>query len=94
MSTFHKADLAESMVAKEGGYGYKTKGEALVAIDSVFKAIINAVKAGNNVQFIGLGTFGVVDIPSREYRNPGTNEKLIKPACKKLKFKVSKAFVV
>ena len=49
--------------------------------------IENELKAGNNVQLIGFGTFAVKEIPAHEGLNPAKGVKIQIPAKKTCKFK-------
>lgn len=70
-------------------------GCAKTVVDTVVKASINtiteALKAGDDVPFVGFGTFSVVDKPEREGRNPATGEPMKIAASRMPKFKAGKA---
>ena len=58
-----------------------TKKDAATAVDAVFAAIGDALAAGESVQLMSFGTFGVKERAAREGRNPRTGEPVkIAPA--------------
>lgn len=68
-----------------------SKKDSEAAVNAVFCAIEEALKAGDKVQLIGFGTFGVKEVSAKEYVNRfGGNEKVLKPACKKPTFSAGK----
>ena len=82
----NKADLV-SAVANLSGF---SKTDATKAIDSVFEAITNSLKRGDEVRLVGFGTFSVQDRAESEGRNPRTGEKITIPAARLPKFKPGK----
>lgn len=69
-----------------------TRKDAEAAVNAVFEAITEAMKAGDKVQLIGFGAFGVKDVAPKKYVNRfGEGEELIKPAYKKPTFIAGKA---
>ncbi|WP_456470036.1 HU family DNA-binding protein [Caminibacter sp.] len=72
-------------VIDAGEYKYKTEAEK--AVNSVLKAIENALKDGKKVSFIGFGSFEVVEKAARETKVPGTDKIVKVPAHKVVKFK-------
>ena len=67
-----------------------TKKEAGDAVTEVFDSIKAALLSGDRVAIPGFGTFTTASRDARTGRNPATGEKLEIPACKTVKFKVSK----
>lgn len=67
-----------------------TKGDAAKAVDSVFSAIANAMKSGDEVRLVGFGTFTVADRAASQGRNPRTGEVIQIPASRQAKFKAGK----
>ena len=67
-----------------------SKAKAKEVINSIFAAIIEAVKRGDDVVIIGFGRFAVKERSAREGRNPATGAPLQIPASKSLAFKMSK----
>lgn len=53
-----------------------TKSDAQAAVDSVFAAITQALKAEDTVTIIGFGTFKVSKRSARMGRNPKTGEAI------------------
>ncbi|MBT5665176.1 MAG: HU family DNA-binding protein, partial [Rhodospirillaceae bacterium] len=66
------------------------KGDAGKAVDAVFEAISNALKAGDDVRLVGFGTFSVTRRAASEGRNPRTGEKIQIKASNQPKFKAGK----
>ena len=66
------------------------KKDAEAAVNAVFAAIADALKAGDKVQLIGFGTFEVKEVAAREGRNPKTGETIKIAAAKKPAFSASK----
>jgi len=67
-----------------------SKADSTNAIDSVFDAISDALKSGDEVRLVGFGTFSVSQRRASEGRNPRTGEKINIPASKQPKFKAGK----
>lgn len=76
-----------AVVAKESGL---KKIEAEKAVNAVFAAIENSMKADEKVQLIGFGTFAAKVRPAREARNPKTGNIISVPESKAPVFKASK----
>ena len=60
------------------------------AVDAVFDAITQALKAGDTVNLVGFGTFSVGDRAERSGRNPRTGETITIAASKNPRFKAGK----
>ncbi len=69
-----------------------SKADAGKALDSILNAIKGALKKGQRVALIGLGTFSVVKRKARKGRNPQTGAVISIPAAKVPKFSAGKAF--
>ena len=67
-----------------------TKKDVDAVVSATFKAISDALKAGDKVQLIGFGTFEVKTVAAREGRNPQTGETIAIPESKKPAFSASK----
>ena len=52
------------------------RATATAALDAALAAISDALKAGENVQLVGFGTFAVNKRAARTGRNPRTGEEL------------------
>jgi DNA-binding protein HU-beta len=83
-----KAELVAKL-AKDLEISKKT---ANAALDCTLSSIMEAVRAGQAVTFIGFGSFRMVERAAREGRNPTTGKKLKIPAKKAVKFTTGKAF--
>ncbi|MGA7826107.1 MAG: HU family DNA-binding protein [Geobacteraceae bacterium] len=68
-----------------------TKAQAEKAASVFLDSIVEALKDGDKVTFVGFGTFSVSDKAARVGRNPQTGAEIKIPAKKAVKFKVGKA---
>jgi DNA-binding protein HU-beta len=68
-----------------------TKAQAEKAAAVFLDSIVEALKDGDKVTFVGFGTFSVNDKAARIGRNPQTGAEIKIPAKKAVKFKVGKA---
>jgi len=69
-----------------------TKAQAEKAAAVFLNSIVDALKDGDKVTFVGFGTFSVSEKAARIGRNPQTGAEIKIPAKKAVKFKVGKAF--
>ena len=83
-----KKEFVEKL-QEEGNFD--TKAAAERAMDAVLGIIGDALLAGDNVQFVGWGTFEVKEVAARTGRNPKTGEEIAIPAKKAVKFKAGKS---
>ncbi len=83
----NKAEL----VSKEAELADITKTDADKAIEAVFAAITASLKSGDDVRFVGSGSFSVSARAAREGRNPRTGKTITIAASKALKFSAGKA---
>ena len=67
-----------------------SKNDASKAIDGVFDAIADALKAGQDVRLTGFGSFHVTRRAASVGRNPRTGEKINIAASNLPKFKAGK----
>lgn len=79
----NKSELVAAVAAK----AEMPKVAAEKAVNAVFASIEEALKAGDNVQLIGFGTFAVKNVPAHEGINPATKQKIHIAAKKAAKFK-------
>ena len=75
-------------IAEQAEISRKDAEAALKAFTDVVSA---ALKNGDKVQLVGIGTFEVSERAAREGRNPRTGETMPIEACKSPKFKPGKA---
>lgn len=61
-------------------------------VDSTIDTIIDKVAAGEDVQFVGFGTFTQSERAARNGVNPRTKETIAIPATKTPRFKAGKVF--
>lgn len=74
-------------------YAVKTgqnQKDALVQVDAFIDVLIEGLKEDKKVALVGFGNFEAVDVPERTHRNPKDGSEVVKPAHKKVKFKVGK----
>lgn len=79
----NKAELINAIAEKAN----LTKADAKAALDATLAAISDAVANNDKVALIGFGTFAVVEKGARTGINPATQEKIVIPARKVVKFK-------
>ena len=79
----NKTELVSSIAAKAG----LSKSDAKKALDATVEAIAEALKAGDKVALVGVGTFSVNERPARQGINPATKETITIAAKKVAKFK-------
>lgn len=68
-----------------------TKAQAKTIVESVFKQIVEAAKAGAETSIPAFGKFKTKETPAREGRNPSTGATIKIAASKKLTFTPAKA---
>ncbi len=83
----NKQALVELVHEKIGG----TKVQAEEVVNSMFDAIVNTLKRGDEVSIAGIGIFSVKDRAARMARNPKTGEPVQVPATRVPKFRAAKA---
>lgn len=83
----NKTELVAAVAAK----GELDKKAAEAAVNAVFGALTDALKAGDKVQLIGFGTFEIRERAEKTARNPRTGETVVVPASKVPAFKAGKA---
>ena len=79
----NKAELINAIAEKAN----LTKADAKAALDATLAAISDAVANNDKVALIGFGTFAVVEKGARTGITPATQEKIVIPARKVVKFK-------
>lgn len=78
-----KADIV-AKVSEESGL---SKKDSEAALDSLLGVITDSLKSGEEVPFIGFGTFKVSHRPEREGRNPSTGKPMKIAASNVVNFK-------
>ena len=81
-----KADLVEKVT----GVGDLTRSDGEVFVETIFDAVIGALKSGDKIEIRGFGSFRIRQRNSRIGRNPKTGERVEVPAKKVPYFKPSK----
>lgn len=84
----NKTEFINAVAAK----GELDKKAAEKAVNAVFGAVEDALKAGEKVQLVGFGTFEVKERAEKQGRNPKTGETMTIAASKTPAFKAGKAF--
>ena len=79
----NKVELTKSVATRTG----VTQKDAAVYVDAVIESIKDGMIEDGKVQIVGFGTFEVKERADREGRNPATNQPMLIPATKVLKFK-------
>ena len=82
----NKNDLVASVLDISG----LAKGDASKAVDAVFDAISNSLKARDDVRLVGFGTFSASLRKASKGRNPRTGEEIDIKASWVPKFKAGK----
>lgn len=83
----NKSELIEKM-AEEAGI---TKTQAQAALNAFITSSAQALKQGDKISLIGLGTFSVSERSARKGRNPKTGKEINIAAKKLVRFKAGKA---
>lgn len=81
-----KADLVDKVTA----LGDLTRRDGEIIVDTLFEAVIGALKSGDKVEIRGFGSFRTRQRNSRVGRNPKTGDKVDVPAKRVPFFKPSK----
>lgn len=82
----NKNDLVAAVADNTG----LSKADCAKAVDGVFDAITDSLKAGTEVRLVGFGTFEVRRRAASKGRNPRTGEAIDIPASNQPKFKAGK----
>lgn len=70
----------------------QTKADIEDIVNTALRVIMDEVKKGGSVQFVGFGTFEATERSERCGRNPQTGAEMVIAATKVPKFKPGKAF--
>ena len=82
----NKTELIASVAEKSG----LSKRDSEMAVNAVFEAITESLKAGDKVSLVGFGIFDVKERGERVCKNPRTGETVISPATRVPGFKAGK----
>ena len=82
----NKNDLVAAVSARTG----LTRADCARAVDGLFDAIADALKAGDEVKIVGFGAFSVSQRKASQGRNPRTGEAIQIPATNQPRFKAGK----
>ena len=80
----NKAEFISMVAAKAG----TSKKDSEANLNAILAVISDNLAKGEDVPFIGFGTFKVVKRPERMGRNPGTGQQIKIPATSAVAFKV------
>ena len=83
----NKMDIIEKVHGVLGS----TRADADRAVETVIDAIVQSLKAGDEVSVAGLGIFSTKARPARQGRNPRTGETIHINASRSAKFRPAKA---
>lgn len=81
-----KKDFIDKYAEKIG----ESKKKTTELVEAFLGVVEESLVEGNNVQFVGWGTFDVKQTKERQGRNPKTGEAITIPAKKAVKFKAGK----
>ena len=85
-SNVHKRTIVENVARKTGNLTQDTSK----IIETFLSEIVNELAKGNRLEFRGFGVFEIVNRKKKLARNPRTNEEVMVPARKAIKFKMGK----
>jgi len=71
-----------------------SKTQTELVLDAAFEIIQKSVSKGEEVKFVGFGTFDRSERRSRKGRNPNTGRQMTKPASQVPRFRPGKEFKV
>ncbi len=83
-----KQDLIDAVSEKAG----LTKKDTAAVVDTILETIVDSLKRGEKVAFVGFGTFEAKTRKAREGRNPATGESIQIPERTVPAFKAGRAF--
>jgi integration host factor subunit beta len=86
LSDMTKADLVEKVT----DLGDLTRRDGEVIVETIFEAVIGALKSGDKIEIRGFGSFRIRQRNPRIGRNPKTGDRVEVPAKKVPYFKPSK----
>jgi DNA-binding protein HU-beta len=79
----NKRQLIDAVAEKANA----SKAAADIVVSAAIEAIAEAIARGENVQFVGFGTFSVAERKARSGRNPQTGKEIRIPARNVVRFK-------
>lgn len=82
----NKNEFVDALSAELG----VSKAEATKMVNAFWSVIKKALKNGEEIKFVGIGTFFIKETPAKEGRNPRTGEPITIAASKQPKFKPGK----
>ena len=83
----HKRTLVQNVAVKTNN----TSKDTSEIIETFLSEIVNELSKGNRLEFRGFGVFEVVNRSRKLARNPRTNEEVVVPSRKAVKFKMGKS---
>lgn len=82
----NKSNFIES-VAKQAGV---SKRDCEVVLETILDEISEILSRGEEISFIGFGSFSTIEREARETRIPGTDRVVNVPAMRSVKFRAGK----
>lgn len=86
MSKITKNEFIDLVVSKTG----LKKVDTVKTLDAIFDVISESLAKGDEVSFVGFGSFGVIERSARDGRNPRTGKEIKIPAKKAPVFRAGK----
>jgi DNA-binding protein HU-beta len=86
MATLSKSDAVKHLSEATG----TTQKEAEAHLQAFFDLVRETLKKGDDLRFVGFGSFAVQETAAREGRHPQTGAPLHIPAGKRVKFSAGK----
>jgi DNA-binding protein HU-beta len=83
METINKAELVEIIALG----AMSSKAQAEYFLNATLEAIAYNLKKGKNIKLVGFGSFYLLDVPERYYRNPHAGGVTKVPAKRTARFK-------
>ncbi len=84
----------QELIAKIAADNDLTKAAAAGAVESLLKGIVQSLKKGDPVTFVGFGTFKAAQRKARMARNPQTGAAIKIPKRRVVRFTAGKALKV
>ncbi len=86
MVTISKGDFIKRISEKTS----TSQKDAEKGVNAFLEAVRDLLRDGDDLKFLGFGSFEVQEVAERQGVNPKTREKLTIPATKKVKFSAGK----
>ena len=83
----NKSELVAAIAKKTG----ESKAQEKRSLEALIDVIGEALSEGDDIRLVGFGRFRVVDVSSRNYRDPRTGKMIRTKKKKKVRFKAGSA---